>query len=264
MPRIHAPEIEDEAWCPTVLRDGLTTFLQVSAEKLALYDPATPTVAALLKAHDAERVVDLCSGGGGPVLRLCQRLQSEHGLLVGATLTDLYPNVDAFARAEARSAGTVVGHRTPTDASDVPDGLVGVRTIFNGFHHFRPDLARRIVEDAARKGQPFVSVEIVERRFLTVATIMGVPLLALLLTPFSSPTVARLALTYLVPIIPAAILWDGMMSCLRGYSVDELVALTDDLNSDTYRFRVEQVPSRLLPMRITMLIGEPIAAAPRS
>ncbi len=263
MPRIHAPEIEDEAWCPATLRDGLTTFLQVSADKLALYDPATPTIADLLKRHGATNVVDLCSGGGGPLLRLCRGLRDEHGIDVRATLTDLYPNIDACARAEARSDGAVVGRRAATDASDVPDDLVGVRTFFNGFHHFRPALARQIVEDAARKQQPFISVEIVERRALTIATVSGVPLLALLLAPFSSPTLGRLALTYALPIIPAAIWWDGMMSCLRGYSVAELRALTDDLNSDSYRFRVEQVPSPWLPLRLTMLICQPTTSADR-
>jgi len=255
--RLHAPEIEDEAWCPPFLRDGLTDFLTDSAEVLGLYDAATPTIAGLVERHRATRLVDLCSGAGGPVLRTREQLQRQHAVDVDVLLTDLYPNRDAFARAEQDSRGRVRGRLEATDAACVPDDVVGVRTIFNGFHHFRPALARRIVEDAARKRQPFVSVELVERRPLTVATVLGTPLLAFLLALRRPRSPGRLLCSIAVPIIPAAILWDGLMSCLRAYGVDELRALTADLDDDAYSFRIEQVPTPLVPMRVTMLIGEP-------
>lgn len=254
--RIHAPEIEDEAWCPPFLRDGLTDFLTDSAELLGLYDAATSTIAGLLERHQMTRLVDLCSGAGGPALRMREQLHRRHSVDVDVLLTDLYPNRDAFALAGARSGGRVRGRLEPTDAACVPDDIVGVRTIFNGFHHFRPALARRIVEDAARKRQPFVSVELVERRPLTVATVMGTPLLALLQALRRPRSPGRFACSVLVPIIPAAILWDGLMSCLRAYAVEELQALTAGLDDD-YAFRIEQVPTPFVPMRITMLIGEP-------
>lgn len=255
--RLHAPEIEDEPWCPAFLRDGLTDFLAAASETLGLYDAATPAVAALLQRHNATRLVDLCSGAGGPMLRMQRRLARSHGLDVEAVLTDLYPNQAAFRRAEDAGGGRVRGLLSPTDAACVPEHIVGVRTIFNGFHHFRPELARRIVVDAARKRQPFISIELAERRALTVATVAGTPLAAVLLAPFRRPTLARLLCTWVVPIIPAAVLWDGLMSCLRAYSPAELQALTADLNDDGYAFRIEQVKTPLLPTRLTMLIGEP-------
>lgn len=258
MPRHHAPEIEDEAWCPRVIRDGLTGFVQTSSELLGVYDGATALVAAVVARHRAVRLVDLCSGGGGPLLRLRTALKEKHAVDVDAVLTDLYPNVGAFAHAEVRSAGGVVGVREPVDASDVPAELVGVRTIFNGFHHFRPELARRVVVDAARKRQPFISVEVVDRRPMTLLVLMATPLAALLLLPWSRPlTVARVVLTWVVPLIPLGIWWDGMMSCLRSYSVDELRALTSDLNTADYAFRIEHIAVPWLPLRLTALVGEP-------
>ena len=41
--------------------------------------------------------IDIASGGGGPLLSILTELPG-----VDVVLTDLYPNVDAFARAEAR------------------------------------------------------------------------------------------------------------------------------------------------------------------
>lgn len=258
MSRIHAPELEDEAWCPVVIRDGLTGFLQIAAETLRIFDSAAPVVAGVLERHKATRLIDLCSGGGGPLLRMREALKDKHALDVDAVLTDLYPNVGAFDEAEARGGGRVTAVRDAVDATDVPAELSGVRTIFNAFHHFRPELARRIVADAARKRQPFISLEVVERRPSTVLFLMGTPLAALALTPFARPlTPGRLFFTYALPAIPAGIFWDGMMSCLRSYSEPELKALTDGLDDDGYRFHVEVVDVPWQPLRITALIGEP-------
>ena len=261
--RIHAPELEDEAWCPRFLRDGLTAFLQVASERLRIYDNAAVVVADVLQQHQQRggvgRLIDLCSGGGGPLLRLREALKQHHDVDVAAVLTDLYPNLSAFDEAVASGQGKVTAVRESVDATDVPPSLDGVRTVFNAFHHFRPALARRIVEDAARKRQPFVSLEVVERRPLTVLFLMGTPLAVWALTPWSRPlTLGRLVFTYALPLIPLGVFWDGMCSCLRSYSVDELKAVTAGLDDDGYRFRVERIAVPWLPLRITALICEPI------
>ncbi|MDP2344132.1 MAG: hypothetical protein Q8O67_24455 [Deltaproteobacteria bacterium] len=257
--RIHAPELEDEAWCPRFLRDGLTAFLQVASERMRIYDNAAPVVAAVLHGHPgAKRLVDLCSGGGGPLLRLREALAKNHAVDVDAVLTDLYPNLGAFDEACSRGLGKVSAMRESVDATDVPASLDGVRTVFNAFHHFRPELARRIVEDAARKRQPFVSLEVVERRLQTVLFLMGTPFAVLVFTPFSRPlTLERVLFTYVIPLIPLGVFWDGMCSCLRAYDVDELKAVTAGLDDDGYQFRVERIEVPWTPLRITALIGEP-------
>jgi hypothetical protein len=255
--RLHAPEIEDQPWCPLFLRDGLTDFLTDSAELLGLYDDAVASIAALVRRHQARCLVDLCAGAGGPVVRTRALLRRDHALDVDVLLTDLYPNHGAFARVAKQSGGRVRGRLEPTDAARVPDDVVGLRTIFNGFHHFRPEVARSIVEHAARQRQPFISLEVVERRVATIATVSGVPLLAMALALARPRSIPRLLSSTVVPVIPAAAGWDGLMSCARAYSVKELTELTADLHVDGYSFRVEQVARRWVPLRITMLIGEP-------
>lgn len=261
MARVHAPEIEDEAWCPVVVRDGLTGFLQVAVEFFGLYDAAVDVVGNVVDAHAARggprTLIDLCSGGGGPLLRMQETL-ARRERPVDAVLTDLYPNLGAFSAAEVRGQGRVRGVRDSVDATDVPADLSGVRTMFNALHHFRPELARAIVADAARKRQPFVSLEIVERRPQTVAFLMGTPIAALALAPFARPlTPGRLLLTYALPLIPLGVWWDGMMSCLRSYAPGELRALCAGLDDDGYAFRVDVIDVPIWPVRITALIGEP-------
>ncbi len=256
MRRVHAPEIEDEPWCPRRLRDALTAFLQVAAERGGFLRDAAPVLEGVLARAGEARVVDLCSGGGGALVSLLERLPPE----VRATLTDLYPNEAAFRHAEVRAPGRVAGRRASVDATDVPGELGGVRTIFNALHHFRPGDARRIIADAVAKEQPFCAFEIVERRPQTVLTIALVPIAVLASAPLQPGfDLFRFVFTYAVPLIPALVWWDGMCSCLRSYSVAELRELVDGLEHDGYRFTITQ--SRGVFLRVTSLVGEPVRDA---
>ena len=253
MSRVHAPELEDEPWFPRSLRDSLTAFLQVSTEKLRIFDDALPVLREVIERAQATRIVDMGSGGGGPLLSILAKIPE-----VEAVLTDLYPNVDAFTQAEQRLPGRVVGHRESIDATNVPAELIGVRTVFNALHHFRPPLAKKILEDAAHKKQPICVFEVVERDPIAFAIIAGVPFAVLAFTPFTKPSALRLALTYALPIIPLATGWDGFASCLRAYSVAELQALADSVDVEGYSFRVGQTArGSFVPMRVTYLVGEP-------
>lgn len=255
MRRIHAPEIEDEPWCPRPLRDALTGFLQVAAERGGFLDAAAPVLAGVLSRTGEARVVDLCSGGGGALVALLDELPAG----VTATLTDLYPNQAAFAHAERRAPGRVTGRRSSIDATDVPEALGGVRTLFNALHHFRPADARRIIADAAAKGQAICVFELVERRPLTVLTIAMVPVAVWAAAPLQPGfNLLRFLFTYPVPLIPLLVWWDGLCSCLRSYSTEELRELTVGLEHDGYRFTVQQ--SRGVFLRVTSLVGEPVTA----
>lgn len=260
MARIQAPELEDYDWFPTPLRDALTDVLRVSSTTLRIFDGAVPVLRDLLEQTGAPRIVDLCSGGGGPLLSVLDTLAREHGLTPEVVLTDKYPNERAFARAEADKPGQVRGRREPTDATKLPSELTGLRTIFNALHHFPPGLARAIFADAADKRQPIASFEVVERSVSGALIVAGVPAVAFGLTPFIRPrTLARFAMTYAVPLVPAVTMWDGFASCLRAYSPPELEKLVEGLETKDYRFRVEQHRAKWVPVKVTSLVGAPVA-----
>ena len=54
------------------------------------------------------------------------------------TLTDKFPNQDAFEYAQRRSHGRVSFIRSSIDATAVPSHLSGFRTLFNGYIIFAP------------------------------------------------------------------------------------------------------------------------------
>jgi hypothetical protein len=66
-------------------------------------------------------------------------------------------------------------------------------------------------------------------------------------------------LTYLVPIVPLLALWDGLVSCLRTYSTDELSQMVAAISEPHWRWEISRVKVRSLPFEVTCLLGYPEA-----
>jgi hypothetical protein len=233
--RLHLVEIHDLPSCPPSLRDALTDFLAFAENLAGAYDPVGPLLGRAVARTKARRIVDLCSGAGGP----WPRLATEVGVPV--VLTDLYPHGDAIVRVDARA---------------VPEELDGFRTIFTAFHHFRPTDARAILADAVHRGQGIGVFEIARRAPLEIAVIAFTWLGTLLAVPFVRPwRWSRVLWTYLPPVLPVVGTFDGVVSCLRTYSKSELQELVRGL--DTYDWEIGDFRGGWSPLRGSYLIGVP-------
>ena len=262
MSRIHLFEWEDQPWCPEVFRNFITEHLQFLARLFGFFDPVADLLARALNELKANQIVDMCSGGGGPWPSLVDQVASRTDQDLEVLLTDLYPNTSAFEKVESASGGRITGHRESASAFDMPEDLTGFRTIFTGFHHFKPEHAKKILEDAVAKNTGIGIFEAQERSLLMVATIpVAVFFAGLVLTPFiGNLSLKRLFFTYIIPICPLLFAWDGFTSCLRTYSIEELKELTKDLESENYHFEMGQIPVQIIPihkMNLTYLIGMP-------
>ncbi|MCC6523166.1 MAG: hypothetical protein IT373_10935, partial [Polyangiaceae bacterium] len=107
-------------------------------------------------------------------------------------------------------------------------------------------------------GVPIAVFEVVERSPKGVLASLFVPLLVWIFTPLVRPlTVPRLLFTYLVPLLPLTIFWDGLVSALRAYRPAELRATTESLSSDGYRWEVGVARLRGKPA-VTYVLGVPV------
>jgi hypothetical protein len=260
MKRLQLIEIHDQEWCPRAIRDAVTDYLQFVIAKMKGYAPVVPVLAAALQRTATRQVLDLCSGAGGPWFWL-QPVLAKRGLDVSVCLTDKYPNPDALGAPSDLNLGHQVIRYLPepVDVTGVPDELAGFRTLFSAFHHFRPEQARAILSDAMRKHQGIAVFEGTYHSAPAMFLMLLVPLMVLLVTPFIRPfRWSRLLWTYLVPVVPLVSLFDGLVSCLRTYSVPELRALTEGLDTRTYQWEIGEVRSMAGPIPITYLIGVPV------
>ncbi len=252
MSRLHLFEFEDLPWFPSLLRRYMQDFLELMGRLgSTAYRPVSAPLLAAMTGLRTSHLVDLCSGAGGPLRGLLEQLE-RRGLRATATLTDLYPNRRAFRRLEQASGGRIGHCAEPVDARAVPETLSGFRLLCNGLHHLRPEDAGRVLSDAVARGQGIAVVEVVSRSVWSIATLPLVLLILLLVTPILRPfRLSRLVFTYLVPVVPLCLLWDGFVSCLRVYSPRELRRLVAGM--DSYHWQIDR--QRML----TYLVGAPRA-----
>lgn len=260
MKRFQVFEIEDQAWLPNSIRDALTDYLQFVTDRTQPYAPIIPQLENALEQTRARQIVDLCSGGSGPWLSQKSVLLQSRSVKV--LLTDKFPNVEAFRRAAALSDDAIEFTVESVDATNVPDEMLGFRTLYSSFHHFRPEQARAILSDAVGKNRGIGVFEATHRSALAILLMFITPFLALIFTPFIRPfRWSRLFWTYLVPVVPFIILFDAIVSCLRTYTPAELETLSVEASSGMqYKWEIGEQRGERQPLPVTYLLGYPTAA----
>lgn len=255
MARLHLFEFEDLSWFPSFLRNYGTDFLQFLANKTKMWKPVVPVLEKALKHEGSNQVIDLASGGGGGLLWLNETLKETNPELK-VTLTDFYPNLAAFGHTKAQ-ADNFDFIREPVNALKVPAELKGVRTQFLSFHHFKAADAKAILQNAVDARSPIAIFEGQERSLPSILAMIFSPITVLLATPFIRPfKLGRIIFTYLIPIVPLFVMWDGIVSSLRTYSVKEMEELIAKVEGkDTFDWEVKRIKSG--PGVILYLLGLP-------
>jgi hypothetical protein len=259
MRRIQFIEIHDQPWFPSFLRDQVTDDLQVLLNIGKPYGDILTQLRKGIEHSGADSVLDLCSGAGGPWPWLANALRQDD-VCVRVELSDKFPN--AQARARVNNSAGLHYRQESVDATRVPCGLTGFRTLFTSFHHFPPEQAREILRDAAKNRQGIGVFEVPGRRPLTLLLLPFVLIADIAVVPFLRPrplarTAWELLWRWLIPIVPLDLLFDGIVSCLRAYSPRELRELTDGVAECGYRWDIGCLKRSFWRLPITYLVGYP-------
>lgn len=247
MKRTRLFEFLDLSWYPDSLRRVQTDYLQFVATLSPVHRNLAPLLVRTLAHAGTRDVLDLCSGGSGPWYCLHKEMERlSHP--VSVKLTDEYPHKDGLGQGRPASESPIEYLAERVNATSVPPHLKGMRTLFEGFHHFAPEQAKGILQDAVRQD---AAIGVFEASLLPPfgpAVLALSPLMTILaylvLTPFIKPhTIARFLWTYLVPIVPLTTSWDGVVSLLRVYSPQELHELTADIPSTDFRWEIGVMPA---------------------
>src|ERR1700691_527183 len=265
MRRVQFIELHEQAWFPSSLRADVTDALQFGFNLLHAYAPIAPLLQNMIdstgnRTDSPHSIVDMCSGGGGPWLDLSRtlRCRDDGGDSAGLRvwLTDKYPNLEAFQSVSESSDHNISLYPERVDAMKVPRALKGLRTMFTSFHHFPPEDARAILQNAVDAGESIGIFEATKRAPSTISLIFAGILLMFLHTPRIRPfRWSRLFWTYLIPVIPLVLLFDGVVSCLRTYRPPELRAMVEKLTSCQYQWEIGELATGKMP--VTYLIGYP-------
>jgi len=244
--RLQLFEFLDQSWLPDVFRNAMTAYLAAMYRKTSLPKAWAEQVAEVLRASGQEEIVDLGSGAMGPIQIVIEEL-GKLGQKAEVTLTDLYP--------PSRWDHTTRYWPFPVDARRVPASLSGVRTMFAVFHHFAPADAEAILRDAAAHRRAICVFDATSRTPVSIMGAFLIPIFVLVMTPTVRPR--SLLFTYLLPVLPLMIFWDGLVSQFRTYSPDEMLAMANGLGIPEYEWRSGDLTVPGLPVAMPYLIGQP-------
>lgn len=267
MKRRQLLEIHEQPWCPRAIRDGATAALRIAATVGRQYDAVLPRLQNALAVTGSTRIIDLCSGSGGPWPTLIDQLRPVDGERVAVCLTDLYPPTPEESRGRAHTTlitkrhepANLTYHPIAVDATAVPAALTGFRTLFTAFHHFPPDMAQALLQDAIDHRQGIAIFEQTRRHPLAMLFMLLLAPVALLTALLNWPwRLMHFFWTYLIPAIPLVLCHDGIVSCWRTYTPDELRAMTTRLSGPPYHWEIGRASTPFSPLGVLYLIGYPI------
>ena len=253
---MHLFEIHDQSWFPSFLRDGVTDGLY-TMWKVMFWKNTLPHIEDLLRHAKGNCILDLCSGAGGPLPLVSSALLQKYPEL-RIHLSDIHPHQSWENPLKRDIPVAYLGDSI--NAMDVPHGLGNARTLFESFHHFRPNQAIEILRNAVIAKHPIAIFEF-QRRQVWDSLLPPIPLVlwvAVFLNWFHTPFRWSKLLFTIIPIIPFVLAFDGVVSILRTYTTDELADMAAQAGTTGYRWQVRQTTNRGLG-RMTCLIGWPAA-----
>ena len=257
MRRIHAFEFEDLSWFPENLRNYTTDFLQFVANVFDIYKNVIPIIEKGVESIGNNTIIDIASGGGGGMIKIAEHLKNNNPH-IKIILSDYYPNIAAFKRIKAKQPDIFEYIEYSVNATNVPPALQGFRTQFLSFHHFRPKEATAIIQNAVDNGQPIGIFEVQQRTIKNFIQRLFSPIAVLMMTPFIKPfKVGRIFFTYLIPIIPLLVLWDGIISVLRTYTETELKKMILEVKNHSF-FDWEMGIAKSSSNDVLYLLGIPV------
>ena len=126
----------DLSWYPRFLRKIQTNILQMIMLHSNAFYFSIPFIESQLDEDKHETIVDLCSGSSGPWLRSLNKMSNSN---INPVLTDKCPNVEMFKIIKTKSNGKISYMEISVNALNTPADLAGLKTIFTGFHYFKPN-----------------------------------------------------------------------------------------------------------------------------
>ncbi|TAQ87509.1 hypothetical protein B7494_g4168 [Chlorociboria aeruginascens] len=275
-PRVHFYEINDQLWVPQYLREKVQSCLTLCwtfrAPILQKASPAQLVASTLYRTLSSSVIdytyVDFCAGAGGPTPVIEKDLNSklsnhtisqangtnsrrkielkpENNGGVKFVLTDLHPHIPDWTEAAKKSenlsfiAESVDAANAPNDLN-CPAGKKVFRLYNLAFHHFDDKLGSEILKNTLENANGFGIFELQERTIFSFITVTLLWPLMLLISPFyfwRSP--GHLFFTYIIPIIPFVLVFDGYVSSLRTRTAEEIEALMRDRGALTEGWEIQ-------------------------
>ncbi|MEM1250274.1 MAG: hypothetical protein AAGK22_28155 [Acidobacteriota bacterium] len=212
MKRIQTFQLTAQPWFPQRLTRLVHEFLLWFVARVGAAKPFLPILEEALERSESGTVYDLSTGVGSGT-------ETVRALLPGVALERVDP--------ESGFEGE------------------GVFAVINGFHRLTPTEAELLLRRVTDTRQVVVVLEgNNDHWWQAVGMLFFAPVTAFLTAPFVRPfRFERLLFTYLIPILPFLIAFDGAMALFMLYAPSDLDEVIERVGAEGYEWRTGKEPN---------------------
>lgn len=187
-----------------------------------------PSLKSYLEENSKKQIHDPCAGSGEVNLMLEQKMSED--LEFQFVLSDfMFDKNRIFAeKLNAKNNERIQYINESIDATKFDESHQYPKVFINSFHHFTPKQVLKIIEAGKASESDILILEYCRKTPLAFISVLLGPFVAMLMFPLvvnRKEFLPAFVLTYLVPIIPLMLLWDGIVSSLRTYTKNDLQKL---------------------------------------
>lgn len=239
-------ELEDYPWFPSYLRKMQLEYVGWISVQLGLYRP----LIVVVQNFPSNQWVDLASGSGWPAFYLQKNTSPQ----VQYILTDLYPgSVSDEVKKQVKI------EPEPLNLLTFQPQHRKQYTLFNAFHHFSSAQQKEFIKKMKTAKASCIITEVLEPSLVcliqvTLAALIVQPLTAWAIQPL---TLGRIITTYLLPIQPITVMWDGWISVLKSKTTEQYKELVSDLADNQYTVKVKRI--KQLRGNLIIILAQPIS-----
>jgi len=216
-------EFGDLSWVPQIYHYYLRVYL-IFFIKFVGYDKMwAKQTQTFIAQNDASSIMEYGSGSGEPLMRMVSQLNCEKAKSLSYTMSDIKPLPEFVNKVNTEAPDNFTYIETSIDAANNKPQDEQSVIFINSFHHLSPKVAHNVIKNNLENGNEMLILEYVRNNFLAYVSMLGGVLIVLLTAPFVSKLKhlpLTIFFTYIVPLFPLMMLWDGLISCRRAYSSD--------------------------------------------
>jgi hypothetical protein len=251
-------EFHESPWVPRAIGESVVEVLGLTMRLGGISAALATPYRSLVTLSGARQVLELASGSGETSTHLHALARFDAGSDITLSLSDLTPRTEHWATLGERFSVPVCFVDVPVDATAVPAAIGAGRVwmLLNAFHHLEVDQATAMLERAVQSGKGVFISENFGASVLATLPCGVVGMLAALLNPLLTKRdrVLKASLTYLLPVIPLVVAWDGLVSAMRMHRPADVRAMTARWPAWEWELRDFRY---LLIGRGTVLVGRP-------
>lgn len=255
--RIQSFEFGDINSIPKFYHNYLRTLMSLLYEYFKIHTLWLPVIREFSQTAKSEVIMDPCAGSGHVNYLLEKELHNENEIkfILSDFMTERAPMFSKQINEQENPRLKYI-ERSIDVLNMKEDELKIPKMFINSFHHFDKEQVGKILKTHSVSGTNILVLEYCRKSFLNFVSIFLGPIIGMLLFPFivkKQDFILSFIFVFLIPIVPLMLLWDGIVSSLRTYSVEDLKKILNEIGVENYEIKGYQKSSILYPSGVTAI-----------